>query len=385
MCHGNCGLKGDAGQDDAIRPPPKVSYDTSGVHHEKYLPGHTQADMKLQDRHEDVKDRVTPRDSHSPLNAAIGAGDQAGGAGATIVSETTLERHGRASGSGDFMATFYLKQEAAELKGLVLPGGGSVVQTQMEHKFKTGAVYDGQWLNNIRDGTGRQTWPDGAEYHGEWKQNCAQGRGYFKHADGDIYIGQWRDNMVHGVGSYHHRDQGITYSGTFVNDAQEGVGVEGWPDNSKYRGQFSSGKKSGHGVYEWPDGSQYEGQWVDNRIDGLGTYTGVDGRRYTGRWQRSTMHGLGKYQWSDGRHYEGQYVWDQKDGFGIFTWADGRKYEGFWKAGRQNGFGRLCAASGSSRLAEWENGNRVRWVDPEKDMSGQQGHHAVAPKEAHSQ
>ena len=30
--------------------------------------------------------------------------------------------------------------------------------------LKNGAIYTGQWLNNLRDGYGSQTWPDGSQY-----------------------------------------------------------------------------------------------------------------------------------------------------------------------------------------------------------------------------
>ena len=53
------------------------------------------------------------------------------------------------------------------------------------HTFRTGAVYDGEWLGNERCGFGVQTWPDGAEYRGEWRQNTATGKGCFRHCDGD--------------------------------------------------------------------------------------------------------------------------------------------------------------------------------------------------------
>ena len=32
--------------------------------------------------------------------------------------------------------------------------------------MKNGATYDGQWLNNMRDGVGTQLWPDGSRYEG---------------------------------------------------------------------------------------------------------------------------------------------------------------------------------------------------------------------------
>ena len=35
------------------------------------------------------------------------------------------------------------------------------------YKFKSGAVYIGQWRGTVRDGYGIQTWPDGARYEGQ--------------------------------------------------------------------------------------------------------------------------------------------------------------------------------------------------------------------------
>eukprot|EP00440_Ansanella_granifera_P025629 gb/GFBE01027831.1/.p1 GENE.gb/GFBE01027831.1/~~gb/GFBE01027831.1/.p1 ORF type:complete len:401 (+),score=63.84 gb/GFBE01027831.1/:1-1203(+) len=269
--------------------------------------------------------------------------------------------------AAESLAASYFLREAAELQNLNHFGGGPLVRTRMKHIFKTGAVYDGQWLGNERDGFGKQTWPDGAEYVGEWKHNVVTGIGAFAHSDGDSYVGTWRDNLAHGHGTYIHQN-GTVYRGTFNNDLQDGEGVEQWPDNSQYIGEFSRGKKSGTGVYMWPDGSKYEGSWCMNMIDGAGKYTGTDGRCYNGNWMASTMHGCGRYEWVDGRCYKGQYVMDQKEGFGIFTWADGRRYEGFWAKGRQHGIGRICNTQ-SRRLAQWEHGERKAWLEEENVRS----------------
>ena len=34
------------------------------------------------------------------------------------------------------------------------------------YTFKSGAVYEGEWKGNVRDGWGIQIWPDGAKYEG---------------------------------------------------------------------------------------------------------------------------------------------------------------------------------------------------------------------------
>lgn len=35
------------------------------------------------------------------------------------------------------------------------------------YKFKSGAIYEGEWLNGARDGFGTHIWVDGAKYIGE--------------------------------------------------------------------------------------------------------------------------------------------------------------------------------------------------------------------------
>ena len=34
--------------------------------------------------------------------------------------------------------------------------------------LKNGAIFEGQWFNNLRDGAGTQEWPDGSKYEGFW-------------------------------------------------------------------------------------------------------------------------------------------------------------------------------------------------------------------------
>lgn len=302
-----------------------------------------------------------------PEVVAISNGDAAGGS--RLHGANSGETYG-VPGSVESYWTSYFGREAAELRRLPPPMGGAGSSSHRRHTFRTGAVYDGEWLGNERSGFGTQTWADGAEYQGEWRQNTASGRGCFKHCDGDVYIGQWRQNMKHGYGVYLHRD-GTQYQGEFLDDLQDGYGVESWPDRSQFQGRFRQGKKSPVGIYKWPDGSQYVGQWSGNQIDGNGAYLGADGRRFDGKWRASVMHGCGRYSWPDGRTYWGQYLADQKDGFGTFIWADGRRYQGYWVAGSQHGLGRVFHQEGPGgvpskirpRLARWATGERVAWIE----------------------
>ncbi len=54
-----------------------------------------------------------------------------------------------------------------------------------KYTYKTGAIYDGEWLGGLRHGFGTMTWADGAKYEGQWNTNQACGRGKFYHTYGD--------------------------------------------------------------------------------------------------------------------------------------------------------------------------------------------------------
>jgi len=46
------------------------------------------------------------------------------------------------------------------------------------------------------------------------------------------------------MGEYFHIN-GAKYIGEWVDDKQEGKGVETWPDGAKYEGMYKYGKKDG--------------------------------------------------------------------------------------------------------------------------------------------
>ncbi|CAD8163462.1 unnamed protein product [Paramecium pentaurelia] len=199
-------------------------------------------------------------------------------------------------------------------------------------QLESGAVYEGEWKNGMRDGFGKQKWPDGSIYEGEWVEDKSSGRGKLTHADGDVYDGEWKNDKANGKGTYIHVN-GAKYEGEWENDKQHGRGVENWPDGAKYEGQYFEGKKHGKGILNFADGSRYDGEFLQNDIHGEGTYIWPDKRVYKGQWKKNKMHGKGQIIWQDGRKYTGEYEEDKKHGKGVFEWADGRKYIGTWIQG----------------------------------------------------
>ena len=101
--------------------------------------------------------------------------------------------------------------------------GASKDQRQMRGPvtLESEAVFEGEWLNELRDGMGKQRWPDGSLYEGSWLQGKANGRGKLLHADGDIYEGDWLDDKANGHGTYTHAN-GAKYIGSWKDDKQHG-------------------------------------------------------------------------------------------------------------------------------------------------------------------
>ena len=65
------------------------------------------------------------------------------------------------------------------------------------------SVYVGAFKNNKREGQGRYDRWDGAVYEGEWKNDLMDGKlGQFQYPNGDIFIGSWKMGMKDGRGEY---------------------------------------------------------------------------------------------------------------------------------------------------------------------------------------
>ena len=73
--------------------------------------------------------------------------------------------------------------------------------------YKSGAIYDGQLVDNVKSGSGTFLWPNGDRYNGE-----------------------------------------------FSNNSRHGYGVQQWSDGSRYEGYFVDDKRAGKGVHVWKNG-----------------------------------------------------------------------------------------------------------------------------------
>ena len=141
--------------------------------------------------------------------------------------------------------------------------------------------YEGQWVNDKKEGKGIFTWPTGGQYEGDFKNNRKNGEGVY--SNGSQYTGGWKDNYYHGKGVMIY----LTASSTAAS-MEHGQGVMIYPDDSQYDGEedgnfhgkgnevptaectMASGRtaRSGKGVMIYPDGGKYDGKWKDGKKHG---------------------------------------------------------------------------------------------------------------------
>ena len=97
------------------------------------------------------------------------------------------------------------------------------------------------------------TWANGAVYEGSWKNNKRDGRGVYKWSNGDVYDGDWKDNRPNGQGTL-KTVAGMQYKGGFVDGLEDGQGVQIDKDGNRFDGFFKQGKKNGPFVETDKDG-----------------------------------------------------------------------------------------------------------------------------------
>jgi hypothetical protein len=79
-------------------------------------------------------------------------------------------------------------------------------------------IYKGEWINNLKDGTGEMRWINGDYYIGEWSNNYIAGKGKYVWYSKDWYDGEWYKGLKHGEGVYYNSINDRLYYGKLEND-----------------------------------------------------------------------------------------------------------------------------------------------------------------------
>jgi radial spoke head protein 1 len=124
--------------------------------------------------------------------------------------------------------------------------------------------YEGEYLENKKEGHGRMTYQDGGIFEGGWKDNERHGMGTYFYPNGDSYSGEWKNGKKNGIGKYVFADNGSTMSGTWVANRCVS-GVWGMSDRSRYVGRFANNVPSGGGMFIFANKNKQAGVFRDNQ------------------------------------------------------------------------------------------------------------------------
>lgn len=199
------------------------------------------------------------------------------------------------------------------------------MQGQGIYIFSNGSILMGYFLNNKLTGKGKIIDTKTSTYYeGEILQNRRQGQGKMEYKDGSVYFGEFKDNLKNGHGKFQFKDKSI-YRGSFIKDKIEGYGK------------------------------------LDHNI--LGELVYEDGRYYKGQYKDSIKHGKGSQLLKEGVYYEGDFNYGKKEGKGVLIWADGNSYEGEFFKDFQDGNGVFYdKKKNKKKRGIWNLGKRVKWI-----------------------
>ena len=152
------------------------------------------------------------------------------------------------------------------------------------YNYDKGITYEGEWLNNRKDGIGIEIYKDGSKYMGEHKNGVKQGLGTYFWSDGSKYEGEWKYNLMDGYGIYKFKDGSIC-SGFWSSNQMNGFGKFLFPQVKCYIGFFKKDHKNGFGILFWlKEEKAFIGYWKDNKQDGLGKFI-FEGKIRYGSWK----------------------------------------------------------------------------------------------------
>jgi hypothetical protein len=229
-------------------------------------------------------------------------------------------------------------------------------------RYADGAVYQGEFVNGLREGSGTLVFPSvespssEVRYVGTFKANVADGRGTMEYKDGSRYEGGWVRGRRSGDGKL-TQATGTTVEGNWADNHPVQATIRFAPAQSpgaavRYTGSFKDGKFSGHGTMDYANGGTYTGGWLDGLRHGQGHLSGANGEIYQGGWERDARSGRGDWTLPRSQdpgamvRYVGEFKNNQPNGQGTIEWANGARYVGLVVNNRPHGYGELRRPDG---------------------------------------
>ena len=170
----------------------------------------------------------------------------------------------------------------------------------VEKVYENGDKYIGQIKNGKKNGKGFMTYSDKSTYDGEWLNDLKNGHGVQKLANGDKYEGNFKNNLMDGYGTYTFKN-GRIYEGQFVKDVMEGKGRYKFTTGNEYIGEFQRGLFNGNATFMYANGDRFEGQYKNGKKSGKGIYYFKTGEKFEGEWLKDERNGEGTFIKKNGK------------------------------------------------------------------------------------
>lgn len=218
---------------------------------------------------------------------------------------------------------------------------------------------EGDWVDGLLTGHGRQVGPATQRYWGEFSQGMRSGFGLLVDPSLDpskpekTVRGVFQDGEPKGLCRQKTAELEIT--GYFVQQEPHGFAVMSSP-TFKAVGNFVRGKLQNVG-YEQILSSVYVGGFDQGERQGLGLLGDGTPLRFLGYFQKGQKHGFGVENFKNGDSYHGFHQAGLKDGPGRYVHSsDGSIFVGIFERGLKHGPGKTEEADGGSFLGYWRDG-----------------------------
>ncbi len=141
-------------------------------------------------------------------------------------------------------------------------------------------VYVGQWTNGNLNGYGKYCGVDYV-YEGQFVNNKKEGKGSLVYSDSSKYNGQFKNDLKNGFGIY-KENNGWRTEGNYINDSLNGFAKNYDSTNflifeGNYKGDFWNGKGT---LYD-KSGVRIDGMFYGDKLNGEYVFTLVDGTKKT--------------------------------------------------------------------------------------------------------
>lgn len=149
-------------------------------------------------------------------------------------------------------------------------GANQTKQVETNNKatilYSNGDRYEGEILDNKRNGFGTYYYNGGERYQGMWENNTKHGRGTMFYQNEEVYEGWWNSNL------------------------REGVGTIFYPNGDRYYGEWRENKKNGKGIIHMSDGTKFIGQFKNNKKHGISEVVGLNKEKLTEDWRDGKLY-----------------------------------------------------------------------------------------------